>query len=222
MEKDVTRHIEEQLSAFLDGELPEEELALLVRRLELDEGYRATLDRYALMGGAMRNDGDAGISMRRGIMSALEEPPVTAPSDGVQATATAAQATVRPGFNRYLVAATALVGVMAVFLAGNFGSQTADSDGPAQLAAADPSPLQGMQPLQGSATPRPTLVSDTEAGAAADLDARMERHQRELRRIRLNQERMRSYLISHGDYSSPLQGAIADSRMYVQQASFSE
>ncbi len=37
MEKDVTRHIEEQLSAFLDGELPQEELALLVRRLERDE-----------------------------------------------------------------------------------------------------------------------------------------------------------------------------------------
>ena len=47
MEKEVTRSIEEQLSAFMDGELPEEELQLLVRRLERDEEHRATLARYA-------------------------------------------------------------------------------------------------------------------------------------------------------------------------------
>ena len=73
MEKDVTRNIEEQLSAFLDGELPQEELALLVRRLGRDESHRATLDRYALIGGALRNDSAAADAarLRRAIMASL-------------------------------------------------------------------------------------------------------------------------------------------------------
>ena len=207
MEKDVTRHIEEQLSAFLDGELPEEELALLVRRLERDESYRATLDRYALIGGALRNDGDAGVSMRRGIMSALEESPVDDVPEVAEEVVTS-----RAGGMRYMLAATALVGVMAVFFTGNFGSQTG-GDGAVPLAATD--------------NPAAQVVATTVAGSASTgepsaLDKRVDRHQRELRRIRLNQERMRSYLISHGEYASPLQGSIANSRMYVQQASFSE
>ena len=203
MEKDVTRHIEEQLSAFLDGELPEEELALLVRRLQRDEGYRATLDRYALIGGALRNDGDAGVSMRRGIMAALEDSDVAAaalPEEPVDT---------RSASRSYLVAATALVGIIAVFFAGDFGSPP-DTDGAVPLAAVE-------APVISAQAGAVRTVADS-----GEIDARVERHQRELRRIRLNQERMRSYLISHGEFASPLQGAIADSRMYVQQASFSE
>ena len=208
MEKDVTRHIEEQLSAFLDGELPEEELALLVRRLERDESYRATLDRYALIGGALRNDGDAGISMRRGIMSALEESPVEEVPEVAEEVGSS-----RSGGMRYMLAATALVGVMAVFFAGNFGSQTG-SDGAVPLAATESSAQQVVTA---------TMVADSSTlDEPSALDKRVDRHQRELRRIRMNQERMRSYLISHGEYASPLQGSIANSRMYVQQASFSE
>ena len=35
--------IEEQLSAFVDGELPQEEMELLLRRLERGEGHRQTV-----------------------------------------------------------------------------------------------------------------------------------------------------------------------------------
>lgn len=56
MEGDVTRNIEEQLSAFLDGELPEAELQLLVRRLEKEPAYRATLARYSFIGSVLRDD----------------------------------------------------------------------------------------------------------------------------------------------------------------------
>ena len=200
MEKDVTRHIEEQLSAFLDGELPEEELALLVRRLERDDSYRATLDRYALIGGAMRNDPVVGdvTSLRRSILEALDESGEVAR----EVPPAAAQGQVR-----YLLAASLVVGVMAVFFAGGF-----DSGFNAELAPAT--------------TPAMSAVSNTALqpvadNTVADNEART-RHQQELRRIKLNQERMRSYLISHGEYSRPMQGALADSSMYVQQASFSE
>jgi len=120
MEKDVTRHIEEQLSAFLDGELPQEELALLVRRLERDESYRATLDRYALIGGALRNDltTAAATSLRRSIMAALDDAidseAVATPATGVAAESSGG------GQLRYLLAASLVVGFMAVFFGANF------------------------------------------------------------------------------------------------------
>ena len=41
-------------------------------------------------------------------------------------------------------------------------------------------------------------------------------------RMRINRDRMTSYLISHGEYARPFQGSFADSRMYVQQAKFEE
>lgn len=201
MEKDVTRHIEEQLSAFLDGELPEEELAMLVRRLERDENYRATLDRYALIGGAMRNDPVAGdvSGLRRGIREALD--------NDSAATAEVADETESDGGQvRYLLAASLVVGVMAVFFAGDFNRELT------------PAPVQSVAQ---SAVPAAQVQPATVARVVNEDPVRV-RHQRELRRIKLNQERMRSYLISHGEYSRPMQGALADSSMYVQQASFSE
>jgi negative regulator of sigma E activity len=74
-EAKVTRNIEEQLSAFLDGELPEAELQLLVRRLEKEPAYRATLARYVYMGSVMRDD-SAGLfpnEFRANVMRAISD-----------------------------------------------------------------------------------------------------------------------------------------------------
>ena len=54
----MTDRIKEQLSAFLDGELPDPESALLVKRLERDDDLRGALSRYSLIGAVLRNDGD--------------------------------------------------------------------------------------------------------------------------------------------------------------------
>ncbi len=54
----MTERIKEQLSAFLDGELPEPESALLVKRLERDDDLRGALSRYSLIGAVLRSDGD--------------------------------------------------------------------------------------------------------------------------------------------------------------------
>lgn len=54
----MTERIKEQLSAFLDGELPEPESALLLKRLERDDDLRGALSRYSLIGAVLRNDGD--------------------------------------------------------------------------------------------------------------------------------------------------------------------
>ena len=210
MEKDVTRHIEEQLSAFLDGELPQEELDLLVRRLERDETYRATLDRYALIGGALRNDIAAdSAGLRRGIMAELE-------NEGGTGSEAVSQSEVTGGGQlRYLLAASLVVGVVAVFTGMNFDRSALSGGGltaPQTAAVAQSAPV-------GSG---PAVVSTTDTAGRISEDPARLRHQRELQRVRLNQERMRSYLISHGEHSRSLQGAMTDSRMYVQQASFSE
>ena len=54
----MTERIKEQLSAFLDGELPEPESALLLKRLERDDDLRGALSRYSLIGAVLRSDGD--------------------------------------------------------------------------------------------------------------------------------------------------------------------
>ena len=53
----MTDQIREQLSAFLDGELPRDEVGLLLRRLERDPELRRTFGSYALIGETVRAPG---------------------------------------------------------------------------------------------------------------------------------------------------------------------
>ena len=55
----MTDQIKEQISALLDGELPPNELNLLVRRLERDASLRLAFGRYALVGEVLRAPGGA-------------------------------------------------------------------------------------------------------------------------------------------------------------------
>lgn len=55
----MTDQIKEQISALLDGELPQNELNLLVRRLERDPALRLAFGRYALVGEVLRAPGGA-------------------------------------------------------------------------------------------------------------------------------------------------------------------
>jgi len=52
----VQEKLEDQISAFLDEELPDEECQLLVRRLTRDDQLRATFGRYALVGAILRRE----------------------------------------------------------------------------------------------------------------------------------------------------------------------
>ena len=53
----MTDQIREQVSALLDGELPSDEMGLLVRRLERDADLRRAFGNYALIGEALRAPG---------------------------------------------------------------------------------------------------------------------------------------------------------------------
>jgi negative regulator of sigma E activity len=52
----MSEEIHDQVSAFMDDELPSEECAFLVRRLERDPAARNKLIRYSLIGSTLRRD----------------------------------------------------------------------------------------------------------------------------------------------------------------------
>ena len=58
----MSEQIREQISAFLDGELPSQETELLLRRLTRDAELRESFGRYALIGECMRGGGRARLS----------------------------------------------------------------------------------------------------------------------------------------------------------------
>jgi len=85
----MTDQIREQLSALLDGELPRDEMGLLMRRLDKDSELRRAFGSYALIGETLRAPGGqiAAQSFAARVSAALDE----SPAAGVRA------ATARPG-----------------------------------------------------------------------------------------------------------------------------
>jgi sigma-E factor negative regulatory protein RseA len=58
----MSEQIREQVSAFLDGELPNSETELLLKRLTRDAELRESFGRYALIGESLRGGGSARLS----------------------------------------------------------------------------------------------------------------------------------------------------------------
>jgi negative regulator of sigma E activity len=72
----MTEQIREQLSALLDGELPRDEMGLLLRRLERDPELRRAFGSYALIGETLRAPGDrlAGVTFAARVNAAIDTP----------------------------------------------------------------------------------------------------------------------------------------------------
>ena len=83
----MSDQIREQVSAFLDGELPSSESELLLKRLTRDADLRESFGRYALIGETVRGAGRAPLS--RGFAArvnrAIDGEPATAIPQGVRA-----------------------------------------------------------------------------------------------------------------------------------------
>lgn len=73
----MTDQIREQLSALLDGELPRDEMGLLMRRLDKDPELRRAFGSYALIGEALRAPGGriAAPSFAARVSAAIGEAP---------------------------------------------------------------------------------------------------------------------------------------------------
>src|ERR1700734_2866110 len=104
----MSEQIREQVSAFLDGELPNAETELLLKRLTRDGELRESFGRYALIGEAVR--GSSADILTKGFASrvnlAIDGEPVQAPAQ--------AHAAHAPRWWRPLAGVTVAAGVATV------------------------------------------------------------------------------------------------------------
>jgi sigma-E factor negative regulatory protein RseA len=194
----MSEQIREQVSAFLDGELPDTETELLLKRLTRDGELRESFGRYALIGEALRGAGSQ--ILTRGFASR-----VNLAIDGEPAQAAAhAQLAREPRWWRPIAGVTVAAGVAAVAIVAlqqraisphlRASGMTAQNIS-APVTAAAPNPL----PLQGSGGAREALSYTV---PAASMDAP----------LAIAPARLTNYVFAHSKYSSGLgqRGLLAD------------
>jgi negative regulator of sigma E activity len=117
-----------QVSAFVDGELPENEADLLVRRLSQDADLRKQVSEYLAIGRIMRGEYRVQGSdvLRERIAAELDERPLQEPADN--ATASAPNRFLRPAAGAAIAATVALVAIFGL-------GRVADVDAPVPATA---------------------------------------------------------------------------------------
>ncbi len=110
----MTDRIREQMSALLDGELPQDEVGLLVRRLERDEHLRRAFGNYVLAGEALRAPGGvlASTGFAARVSAAIDEGAVEAAPSLPSAPSPTRWA--RPAFATAVAASAAVAAVLLV------------------------------------------------------------------------------------------------------------
>jgi len=105
--------IKMQLSAFVDGELPENEMELLLRRLSQDAGLRQQVAAYLAIGRAMRGDKQIGgvNELRDRVANELGEKPM---QDGHVDGAASKNRLLRPLSGIAIAATVALVAILGL------------------------------------------------------------------------------------------------------------
>jgi sigma-E factor negative regulatory protein RseA len=137
----MTDQIREQVSALLDGELPRDEIGLLVRRMERDPELRGSFGRYSLIGETLRAPG--GMTARPGFAARVSVA-VSAPA-GAAAQHEPAVAAPRAAFWKRPAFATAVAAgfaLLAVIVLRPFAGQESTIVA-ANTAASSASPLAG-------------------------------------------------------------------------------
>ena len=195
----MSEQIREQVSAFLDGELPDTETELLLKRLTRDGELRESFGRYALIGEALRGSGSQ--ILTRGFASrvnlAIDGEPAHVPA---LATRPRASRWWRPLAGVTVAAGVAAVAIVAlqqraisptVSAASSLTAQNRTA--PLKTAAANP------MPVQGGGGPREAL-SYTVPAAPTDAPSA------------ISPARLTNYVFAHSKYSSGLgqRGVLAD------------
>jgi len=182
----MTERLKEQLSAFLDGELPEAETTLLLKRLERDDELKGTLSRYSLIGAVMRTDGDvpAARYVAARVSAAIASEPALGRPPGHR--------WIRPAAGLAVAASVALLSVLVLpqWFAG-------PADAPDGLVAGGSVATAAVEP---AAVVVPVVTPAEEAPAAlyttppvpADVAGGLPSAQ------------LAAYLVAHGEYTSPL------------------
>lgn len=176
----MTDPVKEQLSACLDGELPEAELDLLLKQLGRDPQLRQAMGSYARIGEVMRAEravtASAGFA---GKVSAAIAAEPQSESQGVVARPpkeAAALQWLRPAVGFAIAAGVAAVAVFSV---------QPDAPQPAQVAQTT---VQGAIALPNSTLDQSSYTVPTNTASTAFIPA----------------TRLTNYVVAHSEYSSPL------------------
>jgi sigma-E factor negative regulatory protein RseA len=195
----MSEQIREQVSAFFDGELPNTETELLLKRLTRDGELRESFGRYAVIGEALRGTGSHFLTrdFASRVNLAIDGEPVQVPGHAHQAHASR--------WWRPLAGVTVAAGVATVAIVAL--QQRAISPGPRAAPALTaqssgvPQSILGAQnaSVQGGGGAREAL-SYTVPARSADVPAA------------LSPGRLTNYVFAHSKYSSGLgqRGVLAD------------
>ena len=174
----MTDPVKEQLSACLDGELPEAELGLLLKQVARDRPLLDSLSRYSLISEAMRDAKPiaASASFADRIAAAIEAEPVPQAAPRSRIPSLASMQWLRPAAGLAIAAGVAAVAVMAV------QPQSVETQ---QVAAVADSTIQE------TAQVAPSYTVPTNVNASADAGF-------------IPAARLTNYVVAHSEYSTPL------------------
>lgn len=181
----MTDRIKEQLSTFLDGELPDPETALLLKRLERDDELRGALSRYSLIGAVLRNDGDvpAARQVAARVSAAIAREPAQV---GLGIGLSTRERVVRSGAG---LAIAASVAAAAVLFVQQGPSSPGDAPPEAVMAQAVESPIEPVSAVDDS---EDSLAASYVTPPVADGPGSLPPAQ------------FANYLVAHYGYASPL------------------
>lgn len=179
----MSERIKEQLSAFLDGELPEPESALLLKRLERDDDLRGALSRYSLIGAVLRSDGD--VPAARQVAARVSAAIAREPSGRMAVASLRTAALMRPLAG---LAVAAGVAALALLLMQRIDAKDPGQTEPILAQIADTP----VEPVSVAADPAETPSRPYTTPAAADGPGGLPAAQ------------FANYLVAHSGYASPL------------------
>lgn len=176
----MSDYLRDQLSAFIDGELPKHEIELLFKRLDGNPELRATLARYTVIGESLRTrsaEGPSRTFAQRVRAAVKESGPLAA--DFANAPRRHQWRWLKPVAG-LAVAAT----VAAVAILGLQQIQPVTDQGPQVAAGTATQPLVIGEPAAAS----PSYIVPAPAAAGSLVNA----------------ARLTNYVVAHSEYSSPL------------------
>jgi sigma-E factor negative regulatory protein RseA len=174
----MTDPVKEQLSACLDGELPEGELDLLLKQVTRDPELHASLGRYALIGEALRGQGvvAAPADFAKSIATAVgAEPPLSPMTEPLTPAGRKYTQWLRPAAGFAVAAGVAALAILTL-------RQPADTPDVSYVAEATP-----PAPVSETSTSDPASYIVPTANSTYVPAARLT-----------------NYVVAHSEYSTPL------------------
>jgi len=193
----MSEQIREQVSAFLDGELPNTETELLLKRLTRDGELRESFGRYALIGEALRGAGSQFLT--RGFAARVNLAIDGEPAQAAGPHPARSARWWRPLAGVTVAAGVATVAIVALQQSAISPDLRASAPSAAQNTAAPLTASAIQSPVQGGGGPREPL-SYTVPATSPDAPSA------------ITPARLTNYIFAHSKYSSGLgqRGVLAD------------